>query len=127
MPVSLTARTPAVRSCGQVSLSGRVSPGTARSMCTRAGSRYSIIDVSGWPACGSPSQRGWNSSTRRDSAASWAAARAAGPAFPPCADTSTRRPNVSVADRPSSTRSSSSAPWPMDSVPGKPACSPLDP
>src|SRR5215472_14700081 len=126
-PDSLTARTPPARSSGQISASGRGSPGAALAICTRVGARCSIIDVSVWPACGSPSQAGRNSSTSRDSARSRAVARAAGSKLPPCAQTKTRCANVRLAERPSSTMSSSRASWPMDRVPGKPWCSPLAP
>ena len=88
----------------------------------------SSIDVSARPACGSPSQRGRTAArrgTRR------AASRPRGPAARRFRR-APRRPAAGArrsraADRPSSTSSSSSAACPIDSVPGKPACSPLEP
>jgi len=62
-----------------------------------------------------------------DPARSRATARAAGSRFPPCAQTNTMCPNVSAAPRPSSVSMSSSACWPIEIVPAKPACSPLEP
>ena len=64
--------------------------------------------------------------TRRPSRRSVDTARPTGSALPPCPLTSTT-PAKAPADRTSSTTTDSSAACPIERVPGKPSCSPLDP
>ena len=65
--------------------------------------------------------------TSRPSYRSKAAAAASASTFPPCPLTKTSRDAHCDADRPNSTSKSRSADVPIDTVPGKPSCSPLAP
>ena len=95
----------------------RGAPGTGRSPASR--------DVSVSPAWASPpSARGHHDSTRRPSVRSMATARWTASALPPWPLTRTT-PLLQSALRTSSTTTRSNTSVPIDSVPGKPACSPL--
>jgi hypothetical protein len=109
-----------------ISRSGWVLPTSARSMSTRSAARCNMSEVSMCPACASPSStRGHQSVTTRDSARSIATASLTGEAFPPWPFTSTTLVAQS-AERTSSMIVDDVAGHPIDNVPGKPACSPLD-
>jgi hypothetical protein len=137
-PLELTARTPPARSSGMICASGRVSPGAARSSRTSPGASASMTDVSKRPACGSaagrpaaaseaggrPACQAWHG---RPSASSRRRAASIAAMLPPCPFTSSIAGQCRLAWRPSSTSSSVRASVPIDSVPGKAACSPLAP
>jgi hypothetical protein len=98
-----------------------------RARPTRSGASASTSDVSVRPACRSAAPgRGSHATTRRPSARSRATARTSGSALPPCQEARTTASKRSAL-RTSSTSASSRASCPSDRVPGKPACSPLDP
>jgi len=99
----------------------------AASRCTRSGATANMSDVSVRPAWRSPSHRGHQPVTGRPSSANRRSARAMVDALPPWAQARTTWVKTPVADRPSCTRSSSVASWPMDRVPANPSCSPDEP
>ena len=101
----------------------------------RFGGIDAAVAVAGCVAGGQPawasipadgSRRGDHDSTRRPSPRSRATARPSGSALPPWAHTKTTAANPS-AERASSITTASNPAWPMESVPGNPWCSPLDP
>ena len=102
-------------------------PATRASVRTVCGARCSRTAVSARPACRSSGHgaRGAQAITRRPSARSSPTADVKAVALPPCALTRITPRHVSSALRTSSTSTVVSACVPSDSVPGKPACSPL--
>src|SRR5664279_5466726 len=84
--------------------------------------------VAAWaPAWGGDLHAGAHAATERPSERSRDTARATGVELPPWVETRITWAKSAVAERPSSTRTSSVASCPMERVPAKPWCSPLDP